>query len=58
VNQARARSQEQVKQAQAALEEDKQQAMSKLQLDAARLANDIVRAVMRPMASPRQAGGQ
>lgn len=58
VNQARARSQEQVKRARAALEEDKQQAMSKLQLDAARLANDIVRAVMRPMASPRQAGGQ
>jgi F-type H+-transporting ATPase subunit b len=58
VNQARARSQEQVKQARAALEEDKQQAMSKLQLDAARLASDIVRAVLRPMASPSQAGGQ
>ncbi|MGB6385516.1 MAG: ATP synthase F0 subunit B [Terriglobales bacterium] len=58
VNQARARSQEQVKQARAALEEDKQQAMSKLQLDATRLASDIARAVLRPMASPSQAGGQ
>ena len=58
VNQARARSQEQVKQARAALEEDKQQAVSKVELDAARLASDIVRAVLRPMASPSQAGGQ
>ena len=58
VNQARTRAQEQVKQARAAMEEDKRQAMSKLQSEAARLATDIVRAVMRPMASPSQAGGQ
>ena len=58
VNQARTRAQEQVKQARAAMEEDKRQAMSKLQAEAARLATDIVRAVMRPMASPSQAGGQ
>ena len=58
VTQARARSQEQVKQARAAMEEDKQQAMSKLQADAARLASDIVRSVLRPMASPSQVGGQ
>ena len=58
VNEARARSQEQVKQARAGIEEDKQQALSKLQSDAARLATDIVRAVLRPMASPTQAGGQ
>jgi F-type H+-transporting ATPase subunit b len=58
VNQARARAQEQVKQARAGMEEDKQQAMSKLQSDAARLATDIVRTVLRPMASPSQAGGQ
>jgi hypothetical protein len=37
---------------------DKQQAMSKLQSDAARLATDIVRIVLRPMASPSPVGGQ
>jgi F-type H+-transporting ATPase subunit b len=58
VNQARTRGQEQVKQARAAIEADKQQAMSKLQTDAARLATEIVRMVLRPMASPSQAGGQ
>jgi F0F1-type ATP synthase membrane subunit b/b' len=58
VNEARTRAQDQVKQARAAIEEDKQQAMSKLQADAARLATDIVRAVLRPMASPSQVGGQ
>jgi F-type H+-transporting ATPase subunit b len=58
VQEARTRGQEQVKQARAAIEEDKQQAMSKLQSDAARLANDIVRTVLRPMASPSQVGGQ
>ena len=55
VNQARTRGQEQVKQARAAIEADKQQAMSKLQTDAARLATEIVRMVLRPMASPSQA---
>jgi F0F1-type ATP synthase membrane subunit b/b' len=58
VNQARSRGQEQVKQARAGIEEDKQQAMSKLQSDAARLASDIVRTVLRPMTSPSQVGGQ
>ncbi|MGO9346026.1 MAG: hypothetical protein ACLPZJ_06565, partial [Terriglobales bacterium] len=58
VNEARNRAQDQVKQARAAIEQDKQQAMSKLQADAARLATDIVRAVLRPMASPSQVGGQ
>ncbi len=58
VNQARIRGQEQVKQARTAIEADKQQAMSKLQTDAARLASEIVRMVLRPMASPSQAGGQ
>jgi len=58
VNQARTRAQEQVKQARAAMEQDKQQAMSKLQADAVRLAGDIVRTVLRPMASSGQAGGQ
>jgi F-type H+-transporting ATPase subunit b len=58
VTQARTRAQEQVKQARDAMEEDKRQAMSKLQADAARLATDIVRTVLRPMTSPSQAGGQ
>ncbi len=58
VNEARTRAQEQVKLARAGMEEDKQQAMSKLQSDAARLATDIVRTVLRPMASPSQVGGQ
>ncbi|MGA9902177.1 MAG: hypothetical protein WBQ39_09590, partial [Terriglobales bacterium] len=58
VQEARARGQEQVKLARAALEADKQQAMSKLQSDAARLATEIVRAVLRPMTAPSQVGGQ
>jgi F-type H+-transporting ATPase subunit b len=58
VNEARIHAQEQVKQARATLEEDKQQAMTKLQSDATQLAGDIVRTVLRPMASPSQAGGQ
>jgi F-type H+-transporting ATPase subunit b len=58
VQQARTGAQEQVQQARAALEEDKQQAMSKLQSEAARLATEIVRTVLRPMTSPTQAGGQ
>jgi F-type H+-transporting ATPase subunit b len=58
VNEARDRAHEQVKQAQAALENDKAQAMDKLQSDAASLATEIVRTVLRPVASPSQAGGQ
>src|SRR5260370_19905791 len=57
VNQARARAQEQVKQARAAIEVDKQQAMSKLQSDAARLATDIVRTVLRTVAPPTPVAG-
>jgi F-type H+-transporting ATPase subunit b len=53
VNEARSRAQEQVKHARAALEQDKQEAMSKLQSEAGRLASDIVRSVLRPVASPR-----
>ena len=55
---ARTRSQEQAKQARAGMEQDKQQAMAKLQSDAAKLASEIVRTVLRPMASPTQVGGQ
>jgi F-type H+-transporting ATPase subunit b len=58
VNEARTRAQQQVKQARVGMEEDKQQAMSKLQADAARMATDIVRTVLRPVASPTQAGGR
>ena len=58
VNEARDRAHEQVKQAQAALENDKAQAMDKLQSNAASLATEIVRTVLRPVASPSQAGGQ
>jgi F-type H+-transporting ATPase subunit b len=58
VAEARTRAQDQVKQARAALEDDKQQAMSSLQADAGRLATEIVRTVLRPMASPTQVGGQ
>jgi F-type H+-transporting ATPase subunit b len=58
VNQSRIRAQEQVEQARAGIEEDKHQAMSKLQSDAARLATEIVRTVLRPMAGPSQVGGQ
>lgn len=57
VNKARSRSQEQVKQAREALEQDKQEAMTKLQSEAGRLATEIVRTVMRPVAAPSQVGG-
>jgi F-type H+-transporting ATPase subunit b len=52
--QARARTQEEVKAARASIEQDKQQAMTKLQADAERLAAEIVRVVLRPVeaASP------
>ena len=58
VNEARTHAQAQVKQARAAIEVDKQQAMSKLQSDAARLATEILRTVLRPVASPSPVGGQ
>jgi F-type H+-transporting ATPase subunit b len=52
--QARARAQQQVNAAREALEQDKQQAMLKLQTEAERLAGEIARIVMRPVqvASP------
>jgi F-type H+-transporting ATPase subunit b len=58
VSQARIRAQEQVEQARAGIEEDKKQALAKLQSDAARLAADIVRTVLRPVASAIPVGGQ
>jgi F-type H+-transporting ATPase subunit b len=56
VNEARARGQEQVKQARTALEHDKREAMIKLQSEAGRLASEIVRIVLRPVAAPSPVG--
>jgi F-type H+-transporting ATPase subunit b len=58
VAQARGKAQEQVKQARAAIEQDKNQAMAKLQGDAGRLATEIINSVLRPLATPSQAGGR
>ncbi len=58
VSQARSRAQEQIKQARAGVEEAKQVALSSLQAEAGRLASEIVRAVLRPLAAPSQVGGQ
>ena len=57
VDQARAHAQDQVKQARSAIEQDKQGAMAKLEADAGRLASEIVRTVLRPVAAPSQVGG-
>jgi len=46
-----------VKQARSAIEQDKQGAMAKLETDAGRLASEIVRTVLRPVAAPSQVGG-
>jgi F-type H+-transporting ATPase subunit b len=56
VNEARTRAQGQVKEARAALEQDKQEAMTKLQSEASRLAGEIVRTVLRPVAAPTPVG--
>jgi F-type H+-transporting ATPase subunit b len=56
--QARARAQEQIKAARAGIDQDKQQAMAKLQSDAERLAGEIVRMVMRPVGAASPVGGQ
>jgi F-type H+-transporting ATPase subunit b len=58
VAQARTRAQEQVKQARAAIEQDKQQALSNLQSESARLASEIVRVVLRPVAASSPTGGR
>jgi len=56
--QARTRAQEQVKAARSAIEQDKQQAMTKLQAEAERLAAEIVRMVLRPVEAASPVGGQ
>ena len=58
VSQARGRAQEQVKEARALLEQGKKEAMARLETEAARLAGEIVRTVMRPVAAPSQIGGR
>ena len=58
VEKARARAQEQVKEARANLEKDKQEALGRLQSDARRLASEIVRVVLQPVATPSGAGGR
>jgi F-type H+-transporting ATPase subunit b len=56
--QARARAQEQVKSARAAIDQDKNEAMSRLQSDAEKLAGEIVRMVLRPVGAATPVGGQ
>jgi F-type H+-transporting ATPase subunit b len=58
VNQARTRAQQQVKEARAGIEQTKQQILSNLQAEAGRLATEIVRTVLRPVAAPSQVGGR
>ncbi|MGA9528296.1 MAG: ATP synthase F0 subunit B [Terriglobales bacterium] len=58
VNRARANAQDQVKQARSAIEQDKQSAMTKLESDVGRLAGEIVRTVLRPVAAPSEVGGR
>lgn len=58
VNQARGRAQEQVKEARAGIEQAKQQALVNLQAETGRLASEIVRTVLRPVAAPSQVGGR
>jgi len=58
VKQARGRAQEQVKIARASIEQDKVAAISKLEGDAARLATEIVRTVLKPVAAPSEVGAR
>jgi F-type H+-transporting ATPase subunit b len=57
VNRARLRAEQQVKQAREVIEQDKQSAIAKLEGEAGRLASEIVRTVLRPVAAPSQVGG-
>lgn len=58
VAQARARAQSQVKDARAGIDQDKQQALANLQAEAGRLASEIVRTVLRPVAASSEVGGR
>lgn len=54
----RENAQEQVQQTRANIDKDKQDAMARLQSEAGRLATEIVRVVLQPVAAPTRAGGQ
>ena len=58
VAQARSKAQDQVEQARAAIERDKEAAQTALQADAGRLAIDIIRTVLQPGRAKAPAGGQ
>jgi F-type H+-transporting ATPase subunit b len=58
VAQSRAKAQEQVKEARAGIERDKQAAAATLQDAASRLATEIVRTVLQAPGSPSQVGGR
>ena len=55
---ARARAHEQITQARTGIEEAKRQALTSLEAEAGRLASEIVRTVLRPVAAQGQVGGQ
>jgi F-type H+-transporting ATPase subunit b len=57
VNQARSKAQDEVKRHRAAIEQDKQEAMARLEGEAGRLASEIVRTVLRPLEAPSQVSG-
>jgi F-type H+-transporting ATPase subunit b len=58
VAEARAKAQAQVGQAQAAIDQDKLAAQAGLQTESARLASEIIRAVLRPATAQGPAGGR
>ena len=58
VNQARLKAQDEVKRHRAAIEQDKQHAMAKLEGEAGRLASEIARLVLRPVQPPSEVGGR
>jgi F0F1-type ATP synthase membrane subunit b/b' len=51
LNEARAHAQKQVQDARAAIETDKISAQERLQVEAGRLADEIIRAILRPAAA-------
>lgn len=57
IGQARARAQQQVKEARAGLEQAKQQVMANLEAEAGRLASEIVKTVLRPVSAASEVGG-
>ena len=58
VAKARTQAQEQIKQARADIDRDKQEALGRLQAEAGRLATEIVRVILQPVAAPSGTGGR